>query len=87
MLYLTLALLPKSTSDRDDADEGFLGKLVLWAFARLRYQQALAQLNRLDSRDLDDLDLARADFPALAHRHVADKAPLAPSGIAGLRRL
>jgi uncharacterized protein YjiS (DUF1127 family) len=87
MLYLTLALLPQPASDQGDADEGFLGKLLLRMLTRLRYQQALAQLNRLDSRDLDDLDLARADFPALAHRHAAGEAPLAPSGTPGLRRL
>ena len=87
MLYLTLTLLPKSASDQSDTDEGFLGKLLLRALARLRYQRALAQLNQLDSRDLADLDLARSDLPALAHRHAAGETPLAPSAIAGLRRL
>jgi uncharacterized protein YjiS (DUF1127 family) len=34
-----------------------------------RYRRALRELNRLDDRELDDLDLARADLPALASRH------------------
>jgi uncharacterized protein YjiS (DUF1127 family) len=36
---------------------------------RLRYRRALRELNQLDDRELDDLDLARADLPALASRH------------------
>ena len=87
MLYLALALLPTPAPDRGEVDEGFIGKVVLWARAQLRYRQGLAQLNRLDSRDRDDLDLAGSDFPALAHRHPAGEAPLTPSDIAGLRRL
>jgi uncharacterized protein YjiS (DUF1127 family) len=34
----------------------------------IRYRRALAELNRLDDRDLDDLDLGRADLPGLARR-------------------
>jgi len=36
---------------------------------KLRYRRALHELHRLDDRELDDLDLARADLPALAWRH------------------
>jgi len=35
----------------------------------IRYRRALAELNRLDDRDLDDLNLGRIDLPALARRH------------------
>ena len=35
-----------------------------------RYRAALRKLGRLDDRDLDDLAIGRADFPALAWRHV-----------------
>lgn len=35
-----------------------------------RYRAALRELSRLDDRDLDDLAIGRADFPALAWRHV-----------------
>ena len=35
----------------------------------IRYQRALHELHQLDDRDLDDLDLGRADLPALARRH------------------
>ena len=42
----------------------------LWARLgeEIRYRRALHELHQLDNRDLDDLDLARADFPALASR-------------------
>jgi uncharacterized protein YjiS (DUF1127 family) len=45
----------------------------------VRYRRALYQLHRLGERDLDDLDLARADFPALAHRHARGLEPTARS--------
>jgi uncharacterized protein YjiS (DUF1127 family) len=35
---------------------------------QIRSRRALNQLHRLDDRDLDDFDIARADFPALASR-------------------
>jgi uncharacterized protein YjiS (DUF1127 family) len=78
MLNLAFALIPGLDAAGRGAppaetDEGFLGKLALRARARvryhLRYHQALRQLRRLDDRDLDDLDVARADFPELARRH------------------
>jgi uncharacterized protein YjiS (DUF1127 family) len=63
---------PKPDTSKPDApaDEGFLVKLALRVRAQagkqIRYQRAL---HRLDDRDLDDLNLARADFPELARRH------------------
>jgi uncharacterized protein YjiS (DUF1127 family) len=43
---------------------------------QIRYQRALHQLHQLDDRDLDDLDIARADFPALAGRYAKGLEPL-----------
>ena len=48
--------------------EGFLGKLVLWARRKIRYERAMSELCRLDDRDLDDIGLARIDYPELAWR-------------------
>jgi uncharacterized protein YjiS (DUF1127 family) len=76
MLNLVLAYLPALLGDPRDADEGVLGKLVLWARQRIRYQRALHELHRLDDRDLDDLNLARIDFPELAWRHATGAAPI-----------
>jgi uncharacterized protein YjiS (DUF1127 family) len=78
MFNLTLALIPPPGPDgRRDAEEGFLGKLALWARRRVRYRRALDELHRLDDRDLADLDLARGDFPELAWRHATGAEPLA----------
>lgn len=82
MLNLFLAMIPTPSSTHGDADEGFLGKLVLWTRGQLRYRQALVELGRLDDRDLDDLALDRADFPELARRHVLGAAPRTPAQIA-----
>jgi uncharacterized protein YjiS (DUF1127 family) len=76
MLNLAFALIPSLGPDRRDAEEGFLGKLVLWACQRIRYHRALHELQRLDDRDLDDVDLARVDFPELAWRHATGAEPL-----------
>ena len=76
MLNLALAYLPALLGDTRDADEGFLGKLVLWARRKIRYQRALNELHRLDDRDLDDIGLARVDFPDLAWRHATGAPPL-----------
>jgi uncharacterized protein YjiS (DUF1127 family) len=76
MLNLAFALIPSLGPDRRDAEEGFLGKLVLWARQRIRYHRALHELQRLDDRDLDDIDLARVDFPELAWRHATGAEPL-----------
>lgn len=42
----------------------------------IRYKRALRELHQLDDRDLDDLDLGRADLPALARRHAKGLEPL-----------
>ena len=49
---------------------------MLWARQKIRYQRALNELHRLDDRDLDDLGLARIDFPELAWRHATGAPPL-----------
>ena len=77
MLNLAVAYIPSLLRDTRDAEEGFVGKLVLWARQKIRYHRALNELHRLDGRDLDDLGLARIDFPALAWRHATGAAPLA----------
>ncbi|HEX8373636.1 MAG TPA: hypothetical protein VF606_00470, partial [Geminicoccaceae bacterium] len=53
MLNLALALVPPLAPDRRDAEEGFLGKLVLRARRRTRHHRALREPRRLDDRDLD----------------------------------
>ena len=87
MLNLAVAMMPARRPELDDAEEGFIGKLVLWARHQLRYLRSLQALNSLDERDLDALALTRGDLPSLARRHAEGKAPLPPSQIAGLRRL
>ena len=77
MLNLALALIPSLVPDKRDAEEGFLGKLVLWTRQRIRYHRALHELRQLDDRDLDDLNIARVDFPELARRHAIGAEPLA----------
>ena len=49
---------------------------MLWARQKIRYHRALNELYRLDDRDLDDLGIARVDFPALAWRHATGAEPL-----------
>jgi uncharacterized protein YjiS (DUF1127 family) len=77
MLNLASALIPSLAPDRRDAEEGFLGKLVLWTRQRVRYHRALRELRRLDDRDLDDLNLGRGDLPGLARRHAREAAATA----------
>src|SRR4051812_10539478 len=57
MLNLALILIPSLGPDWRDTEEGFLGKLVLWAHQRIRYHRALRELSRLDDRDLDDINV------------------------------
>ena len=76
MFNLALVLTPSPGSDRRDTEEGFLGKLALWTRQRIRYHRALHELHRLDDRDLDDINIARADFPELAWRHATGAEPL-----------
>ena len=77
MLNLATAYIPSLLRATRDAGDGFLGKLVPWARQKIRYRRALLELHRLDNRDLDDIGLARVDFPALAWRHATGAAPLA----------
>jgi uncharacterized protein YjiS (DUF1127 family) len=77
MLNLALTMIPSPGPDRRDARENAFRKLVLWARRRISYRRALEELHRLDDRDLDDLNLARADFPELAWRHATGAEPLA----------
>ena len=76
MLNLTLAYPPALLGDARDTDEGLFGKLVRWARQRIRYQRALNELHRLDDRDLDDIGIARIEFPELAWRHAIGTPPL-----------
>ena len=78
MFNLAPAPMPPPRPEKRDAEEeGFLGKLVLWARRLIRYSRALDELHRLDDRELADLNLARADFPELAWRHATGAEPLA----------
>ena len=79
MPNLALTMIPALGPDRRDAGETALGKLLLWARRQVSYRRALNELHRLDDRDLDDLNLARADFPELAWRHATGAEPLARS--------
>ena len=76
MLNFAVAYIPALLRNKRDAEEGLLGKLVLWARQKIRYHRALNELHRLDDRDLDDLGLARVDFPELAWRHVTGAEPV-----------
>ena len=82
MLNLATAYIPSLLRNTRDAEEGFLGKLVLWARQKIRYHRALNELHRLDDRDLDDINVARVDFPELAWRHATGAEPLRRSLLA-----
>jgi uncharacterized protein YjiS (DUF1127 family) len=79
MMNLALALTPSRRPDGRTPEGGPFDKLLLWARRRISYRRALEELHRLDDRDLDDLNLARADFPALAWRHATGAEPVARS--------
>jgi uncharacterized protein YjiS (DUF1127 family) len=64
-----------------NAKDSWLDQLVRWTRTQIRYRRALQELRRLDAADLDDLDLARGDFPALAWRHATGAEPLPPPGL------
>jgi uncharacterized protein YjiS (DUF1127 family) len=80
---LTLALAssllrsPEVGDERPGAAEGPLARLVRWTREQIRYRRALHELRRLDHADLDDLNLARIDFPMLARRHARGAEPFA----------
>jgi uncharacterized protein YjiS (DUF1127 family) len=75
MLYLALALIPLPASGERYAEDGLLGKLALRLRERIRYSHALRELHRLDDRDLEDIGIARVDFPELAWRHATGAEP------------
>ena len=75
MLNLAPVLMA-ALSSKHEAEPGLLGKLVLYGRQQLRYHRALYELYQLDDRDLDDINVARADFPDLAWRHAIGAAPL-----------
>lgn len=90
MLNLAFALFPSlttgpATKPQAPVGDGALAKLSFWAGERIRYLRALHALRQLDDGDLDDLGIARIDFPALARRHAAGAAPLAPSQVAAMQ--
>jgi uncharacterized protein YjiS (DUF1127 family) len=87
MLNLAFALVPSLGSAPGNPKLGRLGRLAGWLRERSLYRHALRELDQLDGRDLDELNLGRADFPALAERHAAGLAPLTPSQMGSLRRL
>jgi hypothetical protein len=64
-------------TDAHGAGRGWIERLWGRVGEAIRFRRALHQLRRLDRRDLDDLDLAPADFPALARRHARGLEPLA----------
>ena len=77
MQNLAIAYLPALRRGTPDAEDGLLGRLVLWGRQKIHYQRALNELHRLDDRDLDDLGIGRGDFPELARRHASGLPPLA----------
>lgn len=54
---------------RSSAGRGLRQRLTDWLRYQRAYHQAMDELQRLDDRDLDDINIARADFPLLADRH------------------
>jgi uncharacterized protein YjiS (DUF1127 family) len=71
-----IALLDCFSASPADRHEGVVGRSRrLWRNVtsrlreELRYRRALMTLNRLDDRDLDDLNLGRGDLSVLARRH------------------
>jgi len=76
MLNLALAASMLATNKTDRAES----RLGRWIRRQLGYRRALNELKRLDDRDLEDLDLARANFPALAWRHAIGLPPLRRGG-------
>jgi uncharacterized protein YjiS (DUF1127 family) len=87
MLNLAFALRPSLGSAPDGPPVGWLRLAARWIRERISYRSAMEELRQLDDRDLDDLNLERADFPGLADRHARGLEPLAPSQLASLRRL
>ena len=67
-LIATLA----NPSNGDDRTETLWRKLRARVGEEIRYYRALHELQRLDGRDLDNLNLGRVDLPGLARRHARE---------------
>ena len=76
MTTLGPAMLPMPYASLSGGEASVPGRLVLWARRQIRYRRALQELRQLDDRDLDELQVVRADFPALAWRHALGAQPL-----------
>lgn len=76
MTILAPPMLPVPHTPPFGGEASLLGRLVLLGRRQLRYWRALHELRRLDNRDLDELEVGRADFPALAWRHALGAEPL-----------
>ena len=72
-------MIPSLRADERQAEEGFVARLARWTRERSRYRRALNELRRLDDRDLEDIGIARVDFPELARRHATGAEPLVRS--------
>ena len=82
MPNLAPALILSLSPAKHDTEKHFLGKVVLWVRQQIRYNQTLNELHKLDERDLDDINVARVDFPELAWRHATGAEPLRRSLLA-----
>jgi uncharacterized protein YjiS (DUF1127 family) len=71
MLNLTAALFPGLQLDRRHPNGGLLALVR----ERIRYHRAMRELNQLSDRTLDDIDVAREEFPTLAWRHAKGLPP------------
>ena len=58
-------------------DGGLWRELRAWVAEEVLYRRTLRELRRLDDRTLDDIDVARVDFPGLARRHALEAAAAA----------
>ncbi len=66
------ALQPSRATDGTRGDFG----LMRWLRERVRYVQAMRELNGLDRGTLDDIEIAPDQFPMLAERHARGLPPI-----------
>jgi uncharacterized protein YjiS (DUF1127 family) len=73
------ALIAVLAGSRDDAGrgEGLWRRLRARVGEEVLYRRSLRELRRLDDRTLDDINVARVDFPELARRHAREAAATA----------
>jgi hypothetical protein len=64
VLDTATAYVPSLPRDTRDAEDGFVGELVLGASRKIRYRRAMDELHRLGDRDLGDLGIAPVRFPS-----------------------